>query len=108
MIPAMGCGELEGDTSSQEVTNTPKGDVVGRGELDHSLSELHQLGVGLGRLQRRVGLLCFLITVRVRDIRTPPNPSTPAGEKARLGRISLRVSRTSEKQGLPVGKGSCR
>ena len=38
MIPAMGCGELEGDTSSQEVTNTPKGDVVGRGELDHSLS----------------------------------------------------------------------
>lgn len=77
MIPAMGCGELEGDTSSQEVTNTPKGDVVGRGEQDHSLSELHQLGVGLGRLQRRVGLLCFLITVRVRDIRTPPTPQPP-------------------------------
>lgn len=74
MIPAMGCGELEGDTSSQEVTNTPKGDVVGRGEQDHSLSELHQLGAGLGRLQRRVGLLCFLITVRVRDIRTPTQP----------------------------------
>lgn len=35
MIPTMGCGELERESSSQEVTKTPRGGHGG-GEQDHS------------------------------------------------------------------------
>lgn len=94
MIPTMGCGELERESSSQEVTKTPRGPARWWGARPQSC-ELQRLAVGLGDGTEEQGdilkMVCLLVMVTVRDIRR--------GNR-RSRRKQPEGSRTSEKQGL--------